>query len=188
MAALVLVGGFSTAAWMTAMPGRSFRGALPQLTAQEMSIRDGLERHVEHLAGEIGERNLDHPAALAKAATYVREALEELDYEVGGQTFMVKGEEVGNLEVVLPGRAPERGTVVVGAHYDSARGTPGANDNASGVAVLLELARLFQGHAPAATLRLVAYVNEEQPYFGTEHMGSRVHARACAARGERVKV
>jgi Zn-dependent M28 family amino/carboxypeptidase len=77
--------------------------------------------------------------------------------------------------------------VVVGAHYDSVEGgTPGADDNASGVAGLLALARRFGKTPSARTLRFVAFANEEPPYFQTEEMGSLVYARGCAARGERV--
>jgi Zn-dependent M28 family amino/carboxypeptidase len=77
-----------------------------------------------------------------------------------------------------------REVILVGAHYDTAPGTPGANDNGSGVALLLEMGRLLKEARPARTLRLVAFANEEPPHFFTEDMGSRVHARRARGRGE----
>jgi Zn-dependent M28 family amino/carboxypeptidase len=76
--------------------------------------------------------------------------------------------------------------VVVGAHYDSAPGTPGADDNASGIAVTLALARSFAQNRPSRTVRFVAFTNEEPPYFWTENMGSLVYARSCRNRGEKI--
>jgi Zn-dependent M28 family amino/carboxypeptidase len=131
------------------------------------------------------------PEALAAAADRLVAALAARDLKATRQEYTCEGQTVANIEVALSG-APGLGTLVVGAHYDSADGTPGADDNASGVAALLELAlRLSARHAadagfPRHTLRLVCFVNEEPPYFQTEAMGSLVHARALAARGETV--
>jgi Zn-dependent M28 family amino/carboxypeptidase len=81
------------------------------------------------------------------------------------------------LEAKLVGSESAGGTIIVGAHYDSVQGSPGANDNASGVAAVLELARLFRGFTPRKTIRFVFFVNEEPPYFQTESMGSVVYAK-----------
>jgi len=86
----------------------------------------------------------------------------------------------------VPGGARAEEIVVVGAHYDSARGTPGANDNGSGVAAMLELARIFREAKLARTVRFVAFVNEEPPFSNTDEMGSRQYARRTKARGEKV--
>jgi Zn-dependent M28 family amino/carboxypeptidase len=77
---------------------------------------------------------------------------------------------------------------VVGAHYDTVPGSPGADDNASGVAALLELARLLRGCRRARTIRLVAFVNEEPPFFYWGEMGSTVYARAARSRGDDIRV
>jgi Zn-dependent M28 family amino/carboxypeptidase len=93
---------------------------------------------------------------------------------------------VTNIEVERRGsRRPER-VLVIGAHYDSVADSPGANDNASGVAVILELARLNATLAPPVTVRFVAFVNEEPPYFMTAEMGSWRYAADAAARGDNI--
>ena len=93
------------------------------------------------------------------------------------QTYDVEGHAVSNLEAELVGSDGAAGTVVVGAHYDSVAETVGADDNASGVAAALELARMLQGSKLRRTVRFVLFVNEEPPYFQAESMGSLVYAR-----------
>jgi Peptidase family M28 len=166
------------------MPGRSYRGPLGPLTPDETLLRDGLRRHVEVLGADIGERNLWHYDALSTSAQYIDKAFSALGYPVQSQEFEARGKAVRNIEVALPGTSNPRQTVVVGAHYDSVYGSPGANDNGSGVAALLELARLLKGRQPHRTIRLVAFVNEEAPFAYTAAMGSRVYARRARARDE----
>lgn len=191
VAALVLVGAPALAvavlwALVVRMPGRSFAGPLPPLSAAEEASRQRLETHVTELAGRIGERNYRRPAALAAAATYIEEAFGASGYEVTSQPFAVGGQRFRNLEVTLPGGERADEVVVIGGHYDSAVGTPGADDNATGTAAVLELAHLLRGVPLARTVRLVAFVNEEPPFFLTEHMGSRVYAREARRRGDRI--
>jgi Zn-dependent M28 family amino/carboxypeptidase len=121
------------------------------------------------------------------AAQYIRGVFEQAGYSVREQAFTSSGRTVKNLEAELPGGSRKDEIVVVGAHYDSVTGTPGANDNASGVAALLALARSMRAHQPARTLRFVAFVNEEPPYFLSWEMGSRQYARAAKGRGERIR-
>ena len=172
---------------MLFMPGKSWTGPVPQLSTEEQLIRDKLQGHVEMLAQQIGERNVWQAEALAAAALYIRTTLEALGHQVNEQPFDSQGMTVLNLEVELPGAASPEQIVVVGAHNDSVPGGPGANDNASGVAALLEMARLLAGKSHAHTLRLVAFVNEEQPFSGSEEMGSRVYAQRSRQRGEQIK-
>jgi Zn-dependent M28 family amino/carboxypeptidase len=143
-----------------------------------------LRGHVHELAGTIGERSLWRPEALARAAAYVGRRL-AAHGTVEEQAFEVDGRRVANVELTLPGRGT--GSVVVGAHYDTVLGSPGANDNGSGVAALLELAGALAAAPRARTLRLVAFVNEEPPFFQTEAMGSLRYARRCRERGEGVE-
>jgi len=150
----------------------------------DAALADRLRRHVERLAGDIGERNLFRLRALHAAEDYIASCWGEAGLEVCPQAYLCQGEEVRNLEVVLPGQRPASAAILVGAHYDSVYGSPGANDNGSGVAVLLELARLLSGERLGRSLRLVAFVNEEPPFFRTGLMGSLVYARACRARGD----
>jgi hypothetical protein len=165
---------------------RTERLALPELSELEVGLRRGLVRHVHALAGEIGERQQGRPAALAAAADSIADALVELGYAVRPQRFSSDGVEVSNLETELPGSGLRDEIVVVGAHYDTVPGSPGANDNGTGVAALLELAAQLRTTVPQRTLRLVAFVNEEPPYFQTDAMGSLVYARRSRARHERV--
>ena len=191
LAALVLVGlpvlGCAVVwALMIRMPGRSFAGPLPPLSADEEASRARLEAHVTYLAGTIGERSYRRPASLDAAATYLATTLEALGYAVTAQPFAVDGQPFRNLEAVITGRRRPEEIVVVGGHYDSVVGTPGADDNATGTAAVLELARLLREEPLDRTVRLVAFVNEEPPFFLTEHMGSRVYAREAARRGDRI--
>lgn len=120
------------------------------------------------------------------AAEYIEKTLTDFGYEVLIQEFECKGLSVKNLEVERIGTTSSKDIVVVGAHYDSVFGSPGANDNASGVSALLEIARIFSRIKPSLTVRFVAFVNEEPPFFQTEHMGSRVYALRSRERGEQI--
>lgn len=158
------------------------RAALP---ADDLPLRERLERSVRVLSEQIGERNMGRPAALEAAALFVEEELGQTG-RVERQEFSVGGQKVRNLELSLPGTTRAEELVVIGAHYDSVIGTPGADDNATGVAALIELGRLLAQRRHERSLRLVAFVNEEPPHFQTADMGSLVYARALRARGARV--
>jgi Zn-dependent M28 family amino/carboxypeptidase len=171
---------------MIRMPSRSFRGPLPPLTQEQAALRDALRRDVTTLGGDIGERNVFLPAKLAAAAQFIETAFASAGYKVTRQSYTADGEVCHNLEVEVPGATRRDEIVVIGAHYDSVAGSPGANDNGSGVAALLALARDWGGRKPDRTLRFVAFVNEEPPFFQTAQMGSLVYAKACRERGERI--
>jgi Zn-dependent M28 family amino/carboxypeptidase len=149
-------------------------------------LEDRLRRHVERLAGEIGERNVFQPQALHAAEVYIRDVWSRLDHEIVAQEYLAAGVRSANLEITLPGHNGEN-VVVVGAHYDTVTHSPGADDNASAVAVLLELGRLLHHASPNCTLRLVAFVNEESPFFFTHQQGSRVYAQAARRRGDPIR-
>jgi acetylornithine deacetylase/succinyl-diaminopimelate desuccinylase-like protein len=171
---------------MMRMPGLSHRGAIPPLTTEESALADRLRGDVAMLAGEIGERNILHYHALHSAADYIGSRLNVLCLPVCEETSRADDKMVSNIVAEHKGRVHPDEIVVIGAHYDSVVGSPGANDNASGVAPLLELARFFKESKPARTIRLVAFVNEEPPYFKTEEMGSLVHARQARKQGDKV--
>jgi len=173
---------------MIKMPGRSHVGPLPELTGEEEEVRDRLKEHLEMLAGEIGERNIlgsVYPQ-LDAARVYIREQFEQSGYRIQEQAFRVLHQEVYNIEATLPGSALADQILVLGAHYDTVSGCPGANDNGSGIAGLLEAARLLSGRSLARTVRFVAFVNEEPPFFQTDNMGSLVYARACRRRADKI--
>lgn len=165
------------------MPGRSHRGRLPELAEADRAAAGAMRATVEELAGTIGERNVQRYEALLLAERTLAKAFEKQGYVVDRQSFSV-GATVGNLAVETPHEARE--IVVVGAHYDSAIGAPGADDNGSGVAALLELSRRFAGKKTSRAVRFVAFVNEEPPWFQNPGMGSRAYARRCRERGDAV--
>jgi Zn-dependent M28 family amino/carboxypeptidase len=138
------------------------------------------------LAGEIGERNVWRYQQLRQAAEYVETALRACGHSTFRQTFEVSRLPISNLEATLHGTARPDEIVVLGAHYDTVGGSPGANDNGTGVAALLELARRFAKRPQPRTIRFVAFVNEEPPFFQGPQMGSVVYAQAARARGDRV--
>jgi Zn-dependent M28 family amino/carboxypeptidase len=154
----------------------------PDITA------DQLRRHVQHLAGTIGERNVYRPQALHAAEDYIRETWRGQGYDVVPQEYTVVGVRSANLEITRRGTVHPAEIILVGAHYDSVPGSPGANDNASGIAALLELSRLFAHATPARTLRFVAFVNEEPPFFLFGNMGSMHYARAARQRGDDIRL
>ncbi|HEX8874569.1 MAG TPA: M28 family peptidase [Nitrosospira sp.] len=146
-----------------------------------------LEGHVRKLAEEIGERHVGRPQSLAAACDYIRSRWQDERYAVEAQAYEVVDISCVNLSITLPGiRWPEQ-VVLAGAHYDTVPGSPGADDNASGVAALLELGRRLSACRPGRTIRLVAFVNEEPPFFFWEKMGSAVYARAAKRRGEDIR-
>ncbi len=171
---------------MIRMPGESFAGPLPSLTQKEVALRETLKRDVQVLAGDIGERSLFVQGSLMKAASFIEASLAEAGYQVRRHGYEVSGTMCHNLEAKIPGGARRDEIVVIGAHYDSVSGSAGANDNASGVAALLALARSFSTAQPGRTVRFVAFVNEEPPFFWTAQMGSRVYAKECRSRGENI--
>jgi hypothetical protein len=169
---------------MIRMPGESHGAARP-LTEEESALRAELIAHVQKLGGEIGERNLVRYPQLQRAAQYIESELAGTGWTVRRDEYEVQGKNCYNLEAELAGASPE--IVVIGAHYDSVLGSPGANDNGSGVAALLALARRLAGSHNTRTLRFVAFVNEEPQYFQTSQMGSYVYAGRCRERGEKIR-
>jgi Peptidase family M28 len=158
--------------------------------AADADLAGRLRRHVAAIAA--GEHNTAHPAALERAARYIETALENEGYDVRTQGYRAGNIRVRKIEVALvnvaPGQRPSR-IFIVGAHYDSAPGSPGANDNGSGTAAVLELARLLKGMhpGPGTELRLVFFVNEEPPWFMSENMGSMRHAGALRRERQNVE-
>lgn len=181
---IVLCVPLAAAWWFSYMPGSSFEDTLPPLTPDEVPLSQALETHVVKLAAEIGERNMQRPEQLEAAARYIESTFAAQGLAPTRHTYEAEGEDVSNIETEFPGLTLADEIIVVGAHYDSAWGTPGADDNASGVAALLELARMLKGVELKRTVRFVAFVNEEPPHFRNESMGSLVYARRCAQRKE----
>jgi hypothetical protein len=147
-----------------------------------------LRAHVETLAGDIGERNVFQPRALQQAAAFVADEWRGQGYDVAAQVYDAHGLPCANLEVERRGTRRPETTLLIGAHYDSVLGSPGADDNASGVAALLALSAHFVSVAPELTVKFVAFVNEEPPLFLTGDMGSAVYAERARERGEDIRL
>jgi hypothetical protein len=170
--------------YMIAMPGESYSGRRASLTPAESEIAARLRRHVAAIASR--EHNMQHPDALEAAAGEIESTLAALGYAAAAQRFASISGEVRNIEVEIPGGTRASEIVLLGAHYDSVSGSPGGNDNGSGVATLLELARLLRGAKPERSVRLVWFVNEEPPYTMSRDMGSRQYAIRSRERAERI--
>ncbi len=154
----------------------------------ENASTHALRAHVEHLAGTIGERNVQRPHKLQAAAHYIAHQWSLQGYQVERQAYEVGGVTCENLEITRIGNARKNEIILLGAHYDTVPGSPGANDNGSGVAALLELSRLFAALTPELTVRFVAFVNEEAPFFANRTQGSMVYAQAAKKRGDKIKL
>lgn len=165
------------------MPGTNTDTAA-QLSADEVRLRDELRADVQKLAGDIGERNMMRYPQLVAAAEFIEQSLGGAGLQTRRDSYELHGRACHNIETEI--RGTSRDIVVIGAHYDSVFGCPGANDNGSGVAALLALARRFAGASTSKTLRFVAFVNEEPPYFQSSQMGSYVYASRCKERGDKV--
>ncbi|MEM8944931.1 MAG: M28 family peptidase [Planctomycetota bacterium] len=142
---------------------------------------------MDRLASLIGPRHLGRPKTIAATLGYLRAQWAEIGYAVSEETYDAIGEEATNLIVETPGERRANEIVLLGAHYDTCGDTPGADDNASAVAVLLEVSRLLFNHAGGRTARYVAFACEEPPYFNCDAMGSQHNAREARRRGDDIK-
>ena len=145
-----------------------------------------LENHVRKLAEEIGPRHILRPEP-SRRRDYIGDQWRAEGYVVETQEYTVRDILCMNVIVTLPGIALPDQVVLAGAHYDTVPRSPGADDNASGVAGLLELGRRLSACRPRRTIRLVAFVNEEPPFFYWSQMGSARYARAARQRGEDIR-
>ena len=143
-------------------------------------------RIVEILAGEYPSRHGSIPKVLNGAALFIEREFASLGYEVQSQWYESDGRQVRNIIVEKRGEHPENASIIIGAHYDTVVGTPGADDNATGVAGLIEVSRLLKEHNNKRTIRFVAFPHEEPPYFYTHRMGSRQYARNLKESGENI--
>jgi hypothetical protein len=144
-----------------------------------------LRRDVARLCGELGPRDSGSPERLARVASWIASELHEAGFETTAiEPYSTSRGVFHNVVARRAGLDPARGVRLVGAHYDAIEGTPGADDNASGVAVLLELARALGRRGPARQAQwLAAFATEEPPFFGTDEMGSHALASDIVARG-----
>ncbi|HYC56781.1 MAG TPA: M28 family peptidase [Candidatus Binatia bacterium] len=184
----------AAAGWLACVQPQAFAEPKPaagaplaQPNPSDAALRDRLQRHTHDLAARIGERNASHYGNLELARAYVESEMRSAGYQPRLQSYQHEGRTFHNVEAVLAGAA-DTPILVVGAHYDSAMGSPGGNDNASGVAVLLELARALAAKHVATPIHFVAFPNEEPPYFNTgAGMGSREYAATFSRPREQIR-
>ena len=182
------------------MPGKNVSKAGP-LSPDEIVLREELRANVQKLAGEIGERNMWHHTQLNAAADFIEDSFSRAGLRTRRDSYEIHGHTCHNIEAEIAGGQQGAAVsspppiVIIGAHYDSVFGSPGANDNGSGAAAVLVLAQRFAARkterhpprrTPNKTLRFVAFVNEEPPYFLSGEMGSLVYARRCKERGDKI--
>jgi Zn-dependent M28 family amino/carboxypeptidase len=146
-----------------------------------------LDAHVRQLSVRVGSRSFYEYGKIDEAKRYIRSTLEEMGHRPDLQDYEYDGRIFSNIMVSLPGEKTPGETVIIGAHYDTVQGTPGADDNASAVAILLEICRSVRKDKPSRTLKLIFFVLEEPPLYNTEAMGSFVYARAAKARVEDIR-
>ncbi|MCX5843746.1 MAG: M20/M25/M40 family metallo-hydrolase [Deltaproteobacteria bacterium] len=146
-----------------------------------------LYTHVEHLSVTIGSRSIYEYDKIEDTKRYIVSCLKTFGYIPTLQNYDYEGKTFSNIIVSIPGVKYPDETVIIGAHYDTVYGTPGADDNASAVAVLLEVCRALKSISPGRTLKLIFFFLEEPPVFRTEHMGSYVYAKEAKARNENIK-
>jgi Zn-dependent M28 family amino/carboxypeptidase len=155
-------------------------------STQMEKLENNLISHIDKLSRRIGERNVWRYKKLEETADYIFKNFESYGYSPQNQIYSMKGKPYRNIIAAKLGEKKPDEIIIVGAHYDSVFGSPGADDNGSGVAGLLELARLASGTKPDRTIKFIAFVNEEPPFFFTPRMGSRVYAREAKKKGENI--
>jgi Zn-dependent M28 family amino/carboxypeptidase len=161
--------------------------SFPAVTTSDDSKVTRLYGHVEHLSVKIGSRSVFEYEKLEDTRRYIVSVLEALGYVPRLQTYEYDGKIFGNVIVTIPGTARAGEIILFGAHYDTVRGTPGADDNASAVAVLLELCRAIKDASFDRTVTCVFFTLEEPPIFGSEFMGSYIYARRARNEGEDIR-
>ena len=172
--------------YMIYMPGKSYEGDLPAIDDADHATAKRLEAHVTELCRNPAGRNFIEKKALDAARKYIAWQFESSGYQVKFHEYQLNGDTVANIEVELTGTLNPKQIIIVGAHYDTVPGAPGANDNGSGVAAILELADRFKDKSFRHTVRFLAFVNEEPPNFMTGNMGSYVYAKKAAKDKENI--
>jgi hypothetical protein len=163
------------------------RATLPAPTPDLLALADELRRDITILATDIGERHTRKPRSLRLAENFCAAAVVKAGYDVLRYPYQADGMTCHNLEATLRGTTHPERIVVLGAHYDSVYGCPAANDNGSGVAGTLAIARRLAARPLPSTVRFVCFVNEEPPHFHQPTMGSWVYAQACRQRGDDIR-
>ncbi len=175
-----LLAKITTFGWRTSVK------TLPVLP-EDSSLPERLKAHVLKLADEIGERSIFKYENLNQSADYITQQLDGLGLEIEFQEYKLYDKTARNIIARKTGREKPDEVIIVGAHYDTCF-NPGANDNASGIAVLLELAGRLGVQALRRSVKFIAFTNEEPPFFKTRDMGSYRYARRAKDEGENIRL
>lgn len=151
-----------------------------------MTVKVQIKKHIQSLSKDIGEHNVFHPEALKKAGNYIENKWRSQGYKVKRYSYKANGIKCSNFEVSHTGTEKPDEIILIGAHYDTVEGSPGANDNSSGIATMLAMSRQLSNIGTDRTVRFVAFVNEEFPFCHTAEMGSRVYAKVAAVRHDNI--
>jgi hypothetical protein len=155
-----------------------------------IEIKKGMESDIEYLQ-ILGPRNSENDASykqLRKCEEWIRQRWESQGFTVKKHTFSVEGKDYSNLEIEIKGRTLPSEIIIISAQYDTLPDSPGANNNGSGMAILFAVSNLLRNYNPDRTIRLIEFVNEEDPFFGSEKMGSYQYAKKCRQKGEDIRV
>lgn len=189
---LILIAVILFTTWWVFMPSddRQPHTAV-QLTAAQADLAARLEEDVLHLAETIGERNMHLPGTMDTASLWIEHRMKEIGFDPARHTYKLqrgfyRDRTADNLVAEVRGTVHPDQTVIIGAHYDTVPGSPGANDNSSAVAALLALATFFYENPQPQTVRFVSFANEEPPFFQTKDMGSYAYARELKNRNEKI--
>lgn len=185
---LIVIAAFGggSVAFMTQMPGQSVPVASGALTDDEATLKDRLKNHVDAIAMDIGARGHGYPGPSSETVRYLSTQLKRARFDVRETTFDSKGMPAVNLEGTLMGTRKKDEVLLLGANWDSQGKSPGADDNASGCAVLLEIARMIGDTASERTVRVVFFGNGAGPFAGGENSGAWTYAREAHKRGDKI--
>jgi len=157
------------------------------ISVAEIATSKRIKEITTFLAVEIGTRNYQNYDNLEMSVSFIIKSFEELGYTIEIMSYEANGQVFKNVIAYSPENDPTKNTILIGAHYDSCF-NPGADDNATGVAGMIELARLFKDEKLNHNLRFVGFVNEEPPFFNSKSMGSMVYANEIKSSGDKIKV
>ncbi|OGP95064.1 MAG: hypothetical protein A2157_19870 [Deltaproteobacteria bacterium RBG_16_47_11] len=178
--------------WYTIRCAGNWRGEPleKKMKMELIEIKKSMESDIEYLQ-KLGPRNSENDKSykqLRQCEEWIRQKWESQGYGVNKHTFSFREKEYCDLEIEIKGCTLPSEIIIISAQYDTLPDSPGANNNGSGIAILFQLSQLLKKHSPDRTLRLLNFVNEEDPFFGTEMMGSYQYAKRCRQRGEEIRV
>ncbi len=173
--------------YMTWMPAPDFEGDEKEIKFESSGLEERLGGHVVRLSESRVGRNIIAADSLTPARNYIANQFKSIGFNPEYQSYDIEGDEYSNIIIDIPSSVKGAPVLIVGAHYDSVENSPGANDNASGVAALIEIGRYFSINQPLHNhLRLIAFANEEPPFFHTDEMGSLIYAKTLSGKDETV--